>query len=947
MDGKVIEIIGAREHNLKNVSLVLPRNQLIVFTGLSGSGKSSLAFDTIFAEGQRRYLETFSSYARQFIGNLERPEVDKINGLSPVIAIEQKTVSRNPRSTVGTITEVYDFFRLLFARVSTAYSPATGKPMQKFNNDQIYQQIKNRFPSKKAAILAPLIKGRKGHYRELFERLMKQGFSVVRVDGKYLDMKQGMALDRYKLHDVELVIDRIEVNDKSAKRLYTAVEQALSKGDGEVMVEVVEGKHEPLRFSKNLMCPDSGISLPDPEPNLFSFNSPYGACKRCNGIGAISVFDKSKVMPDKRLSIEKGGIAPLGRVKRGWIFEIIENILEGFNCNLKTPVGQIPDAAIECILIGTTGTTAKDENSEFGYYEFEGILNYMRERYDEDPSPALKRWIEGFLNSQECPDCHGSRLKPEALNFKIDGKTISEVSVMDIQALKAYTHKIPDSLSEVQKEIGREVLKEINARVQFLTDVGLDYLSLNRTAGTLSGGEAQRIRLATQMGTELTNVLYILDEPSIGLHQRDNRRLIDSLKKLRNGGNTVIVVEHDREMIESGDFVVDIGPGAGTEGGAIVFAGNPADMHQSGTITSEYISGKLFFEIPIDRRKGSGKILEIKGCKGNNLKDVNLKLPLGTLVCITGVSGSGKSSLINHTLYPALLKHFKIASKEPLEFKAIKGLENIDKVIAIDQTPIGKTPRSNPATYTGVFTHIRDLFAQLPEAAIRGYKPGRFSFNVKGGRCEQCKGGGLRLVEMNFLPDVYVICEQCRGKRYNRETLEVRFKGKSINDVLEMRIDDALNFFENVPRIKKIVQTLHDVGLGYISLGQSSTTLSGGESQRVKLATELTRRDTGKTIYLMDEPTTGLHFRDISVLMEVLNKLVNRGNTVVIIEHNLDVVKMADWVIDVGPEGGAKGGYILFEGTPEQLAKQTHSATAPFLAVELSLHKKTKRKSNE
>jgi excinuclease ABC subunit A len=944
MDGKVIEIIGAREHNLKNVSLVLPRNKLIVFTGLSGSGKSSLAFDTIFAEGQRRYLETFSSYARQFIGNLERPEVDKINGLSPVIAIEQKTVSRNPRSTVGTITEVYDFFRLLFARVSTAYSPTTGKPMQKFNNDQIYQQIKNRFPSKKVAVLAPLVKGRKGHYRELFERLMKQGYSVVRVDGKYLEMKQGMSLDRYKLHDVELVIDRIEVNDKSAKRLYTAVEQALGKGDGEVMVEVAEGNQEPLRFSKNLMCPDSGISLPDPEPNLFSFNSPYGACKRCNGIGAISVFDKSKVMPDKRLSIEKGGIAPLGRVKRSWIFEIIENILEEFNCSLKTPVGQIPDAAIECILIGTSGTAAKDENSEFGFYEFEGILNYMRERYDEDPSPALKKWIEGFLNTQECPDCHGSRLKPEAMHFKIAGKTISEISVMDIQSLKLFANSIPEVLSEVQKEISREVLKEINARIQFLTDVGLDYLSLNRTAGTLSGGEAQRIRLATQMGTELTNVLYILDEPSIGLHQRDNRRLIDSLKKLRNGGNTVIVVEHDREMIESGDYIVDIGPGAGTEGGSIVFAGKPADMHQSGTTTSEYISGKAYFEIPEVRRKGSGKMVEIIGCKGNNLKNVNLKLPLGALVSITGVSGSGKSSLINHTLYPALLKHFKIATKEPLEYKAIKGLEHIDKVIAIDQTPIGKTPRSNPATYTGVFTHIRDLFTQLPEAAIRGYKPGRFSFNVKGGRCEQCKGGGLRLVEMNFLPDVYVVCEQCRGKRYNRETLEVRFKGKSINDVLEMRIDDALEFFENVPRIRRVVQTLHDVGLGYISLGQSSTTLSGGESQRVKLATELTRRDTGKTIYLMDEPTTGLHFRDISVLMEVLNKLVNRGNTVVIIEHNLDVVKMADWVIDVGPEGGAKGGFILFEGTPEQLAKQTHSATAPFLAAELSLHKKTKKK---
>lgn len=932
-----IDIYGAREHNLKNVHLSIPRNKLVVFTGLSGSGKSSLAFDTIFAEGQRRYIETFSSYARQFLGGMERPDVEKIDGLSPVISIEQKTVSRSPRSTVGTITEIYDFLRLFYARVGIAYSYVTGEAMVKYSDDQIVDLILKQFDEQKIVILAPKIKGRKGHYRELFEQISKMGYTKVRVDGQVVDITHGMRLDRYKIHDIEIVVDRIAVQSSDRKRLYDAVVTAMRHGNKSMMV-MKHDSNEVRHFSRLLMCPTSGISYPEPEPNLFSFNSPYGACPNCSGLGEVSEIDAEKVIPDPKLSIKKGGLAPLGEYKRNWFFDKLEQFLiqEGYTIN--TPVGEIPAETMHVILQGNEGLerSAKDTS-----IQFEGLVNFMS-RHAEESTAAIQRWAQSFMNRITCPVCEGTRLKKEALQFQIADKTLGQVSSMDIQEVHDWLETIPAKLNADQTIIGTEILKEIKTRINFILEVGLEYLTLNRSARSLSGGEAQRIRLATQIGSELMNVLYILDEPSIGLHQRDNTRLINSLKRLRDAGNSVIVVEHDREMMEAADFVVDIGPGAGVHGGKIVNATTFDLLTTVDSMTTKYLTGELEIALPLKRRKGNGKKLMLKGATGNNLKNVDLTVPLGTLTCVTGVSGSGKSTLINHTLYPILNAHIYNGVKKPMPYKSIVGLEHLDKVIEIDQSPIGRTPRSNPATYTNVFTEIRTLFASMSEAQIRGYKAGRFSFNVAGGRCETCGGAGIKVVEMNFLPDVYVSCETCNGKRYNRETLEVRFKGKSINDVLEMTIEDAAVFFESIPKIHRPLETMNSVGLGYIKLGQPSTTLSGGEAQRIKLATELAKKGTGNTIYILDEPSTGLHFEDIRLLIDVLQRLVEEGNTVLVIEHNLDIIKVADHLIDVGPEGGRDGGKIVCTGTPEEFLKK-HTATsytAKYLEMEINHQKK-------
>ncbi len=932
MENKYIEVYGARVHNLKNVDLKIPRNELVVFTGLSGSGKSSLAFDTIFAEGQRRYIETFSSYARQFLGGLERPDVDKIDGLSPVISIEQKTVSRSPRSTVGTITEIYDFMRLLFARVGTAYSYNTGEAMVKYSDDQIVDLIIEQFEGKKVIILSPKIKGRKGHYRELFEQILKSGFTKVRVDGELMEIKKGMKLDRYKIHDIEIVVDRIVVNPKDRNRLYDDVITAMKQGDKTLMLLDYESgaiRH----FSRSLMCPTTGISYPAPEPNLFSFNSPYGSCKTCSGLGEVSEVDIDKIIPDDKISIKKGGLAPLGTYKRKWIFEKLDSYLSQEGFSLTTPINEISADVMDVVLNGNEGIERSRKSQEV---VFEGVINFIA-RHSEESSAAIQRWAQSFMNKNTCPTCKGTRIKKEAHFFKVNDKNIGELAQMDIGDLAEWFKKVEDSFTENQRIIGTEILKEINARLGFIVEVGLTYLSLHRSAKTLSGGEAQRIRLATQIGSELMNVLYILDEPSIGLHQRDNTRLIKSLQRLRDTGNSVIVVEHDKEMIQAADFVVDLGPGAGMHGGEIVNAGPINEFLKVDSLTNQYLTGVRKIEIPTSRRKGNGKKLVLKGASGRNLKDVTLQIPLGTLTCVTGVSGSGKSSLINQTLYPILLSEIYNGVKKPLPYKSISGIEYLDKVIEIDQSPIGRTPRSNPATYTKLFDEIRSVFASLPEAQIRGYKPGRFSFNVVGGRCETCKGGGMKVVEMNFMPDVLVECETCGGKRYNRETLEVRYKGKSINDVLEMTIETAAEFFEKIPKMHRILSTLVSVGLGYVKLGQPSTTLSGGEAQRIKLSAELSKKGTGNTLYILDEPSTGLHFEDIKMLMHVLQRLVDEGNTVLVIEHNLDIVKVADHIVDVGPEGGKDGGQILCSGTPEAIVKKfkDKSHTAKYLAEEL------------
>lgn len=927
-----IEIFGAREHNLKDIDLKIPRNKLVVFTGLSGSGKSSLAFDTIFAEGQRRYIETFSSYARQFLGGLERPDVDKIDGLSPVISIEQKTVSKSPRSTVGTITEVYDFLRLLFARVGIAYSYETGEKMVKYSDDQIVELILEKYEGKKVILLAPKVRGRKGHYRELFDQILKMGFTKVRVNGELKDIEAGMKLDRYKVHDIDIVIDRLLISKADRKRIYDSVITSLKHGSKAMILmdfETGESRH----FSRTLMCPTSGISYPEPEPSLFSFNSPYGACHTCSGLGEVSEANVDKIIPNPKLSIKKGGFAPLGEFKGGWIYEKIESYLAQENFSIATPLEEIPEEVMNVLLYGNDDLEISGKKE---LIRFEGIIPFVS-RHSEESTAGVQRWAQSFMNKVNCQTCQGTRLRKEAHFFKIDNYHIGDLAKMDLNELKAWFNQLEDKLSSSQLIIGTEILKEINTRLSFILDVGLEYLTLHRSAKTLSGGEGQRIRLATQIGSELMNVLYVLDEPSIGLHQRDNTRLINSLKKLRDAGNSVIVVEHDKEMIEAADFVVDIGPGAGIHGGRIMNAGIISELNSYDSLTTKYLKGEMKIELPTKRRKGNGKFLELIGASGNNLKNLDLKIPLGTLCCITGVSGSGKSSLINHTLYPILLAHIYNGVKIPLPYKSIKGLENLDKVIEIDQSPIGRTPRSNPATYTNMFTEIRTLFAALPEAQIRGYKPGRFSFNVKGGRCETCGGGGLKVIEMNFLPDVYVECETCNGKRYNRETLEVRYKGKSISDVLDMTISDAAIFFDKIPKIFRPLDTLVSVGLGYIKLGQSSTTLSGGEAQRIKLSAELAKRSTGNTVYIMDEPSTGLHFEDIRLLLIVLQRLVDEGNTVLVIEHNLDIVKVADYIIDIGPEGGKGGGKILCEGTPESIVKKSKnvSYTAQYLAVEM------------
>jgi excinuclease ABC subunit A len=928
-----IQIFGAREHNLKNVDLKIPRNKLVVFTGLSGSGKSSLAFDTIFAEGQRRYIETFSAYARQFLGGLERPDVDKIEGLSPVIAIEQKTVSKSPRSTVGTITELYDFFRLLFARIGTAISYESGEKMVKYSDEQIVNLIIESFEGQKVVFLAPVIKGRKGHYRELFEQIFRSGFTKVRVDGEIKDLVSGMRLDRYKIHDIEIVIDRLLVAKSDNNRIYNSVVTAMKHGGKAMMIMNYETGHV-RHFSRMLMCPTTGISYPEPEPSLFSFNSPYGACPSCSGLGEVAEVAVEKIIPNPELSIKKGGLAPLGDYKNTWIFEKITAILQTEGADLSTPLKEVSSESINLILYGNEDIE-KQRGSES--IKFEGIINFLA-RHAEGNSASIQRWAQSFMNKTVCPSCGGTRLKKEAHYFIINEKNIGEIAQMDLVDLAEWMNKTLQLLDEDQRLIGTEIIKEISARLKFILDVGLHYLSLNRSSKSLSGGEAQRIRLATQIGTELMNVLYILDEPSIGLHQRDNTRLIQSLKNLRDVGNSVIVVEHDREMIEAADFVVDIGPKAGIHGGQVVNAGPFNTFLKNSSSTTDYLSGILEIAIPAERRKGNGKYLELKQATGHNLKNVDLRIPLGTFCCITGVSGSGKSSLINNTLFPVLQRELYNGLKNPLPFSSIKGLEHIDKVIEIDQSPIGRTPRSNPATYTKLFDEIRSLFAALPEAQIRGYKPGRFSFNVSGGKCETCSGGGLKLVEMNFLPDVYVACETCLGKRYNRETLEIRYKGKSIFDVLDMTIEDAVQFFESVPKISRPLNTLVSVGLGYVKLGQSSTTLSGGEAQRIKLASELSKKSTGKTIYILDEPSTGLHFEDISMLLDVLQRLVNEGNSVVVIEHNMDIIKVADYIIDLGPEGGKGGGMIVAEGTPETLVKKFKSVSHTAKYLERELH---------
>ena len=942
---KNIIVQGARVHNLKDIDVQIPRYQLVVVTGLSGSGKSSLVFDTIYAEGQRRYIETFSAYARQFLGGLERPDVDKIDGLSPVIAIEQKTTSKSPRSTVGTITEIYDFLRLLYARASYAYSYRTGEKMVSYTDGQIQQLILEDYRDKTIHILAPVVQSRKGHYRELFEQIAKQGFLKVRVDGQIREIEYGMKLDRYKTHDIEVVIDRLEIkdNDTTHRRLSESIQTAMRHGNGILMV-LTEKKDTPRYFSRNLMCPTTGISYPLPEPNTFSFNSPKGMCPHCNGLGTVQEVTLSKLIPDMSLSIKQGAIIAIGAEKKTWIFQQLETILRKFGHKLSDPVEKLPKEAIDMILFG--GKEKFSEKSEtMGVtrdfsIDFEGIVNFIEQQYqDSESSSSMQRWAKDFMEEKPCPECEGSRLRKEALYFRIADKNIAQLSAMDIGELMQWFDTLPGKLSDRQEKIAHEILKEINERLRFLLDVGLDYLSLGRSSKTLSGGEAQRIRLATQIGSKLTNVLYTLDEPSIGLHQRDNERLINSLKSLRDIGNSVVVVEHDADMMLHADYVIDIGPKAGKGGGEVIFAGTPKEMLKAHTLTASYLNGEREIEVPKQRRKGNGHFIELIGCTGNNLKDVSVKFPLGMMIGVTGVSGSGKSTLINETLYPILNAHFYHALKKPMPYKQILGLEHIDKVIDIDQSPIGRIPRSNPATYTGVFGEIRDLFTHTPEAMIRGYKPGRFSFNVKGGRCETCEGGGMKVIEMNFLPDVLVECETCHGKRFNRETLEIRYKGKSIADVLAMTIDEAVDFFEPIPKIYRKLKTIQEVGLGYITLGQPSTTLSGGEAQRIKLATELSKRDTGNTFYILDEPTTGLHFEDIKILMEVLNKLTEKGNTVLIIEHNLDVIKMMDYLIDIGPEGGKGGGQGVAMGTPEEVAKNKKSYTAKFLKEVLKTKK--------
>lgn len=935
-----IEVTGARVHNLKNLDVRIPREKLVVITGLSGSGKSSLAFDTIFAEGQRRYIESFAAYARQFLGTLERPDVDKITGLSPVISIEQKTVGKNPRSTVGTITEIYDFLRLLYSKVADAFSYVTGEKMVKYSEKEIIELILKEFEGQAVSILAPVVKARKGHYRELFSNILKQGFIRVRVDGKIEEISRNMQLDRYKIHDIEIVIDRLIINEDNRQRINDAVSLALRHGKGSMMLMPQDSAKGELRhFSKNLMCPTSGISYEEPAANFFSFNSPYGACPKCNGLGMVAEVDYNKIIPNPKKSIKQGGLAPLGEYKKSWIFQQVDAILHNSSYKPSTAIEEISDEALNVILYGSP-TPIIMEGKHFGTsgnysFEFEGIINFIARQYDENPTAKTKSWAEQFMNMALCPNCEGSRLKKEVNYFRIANKSISELAKMDLSELAKWFINAEEYLDARQNLIAKDILKEIRTRIGFLVGVGLNYISLNRSSRTLSGGEAQRIRLATQIGTQLVGVLYILDEPSIGLHQRDNHQLIDALKNLRDNGNSVIVVEHDKDIMLASDYIIDIGPKAGIHGGRIVAEGNPEDFLNGNSVTAQFLSGALKIEIPKKRREGNGKSIVLKGAKGNNLKNLNVEFPLGKFICVTGVSGSGKSTLIHDTLYPILNMEIYRAKKRPLAYSSIEGIGNIDKIIEIDQSPIGRTPRSNPATYTGVFTEIRNLFSRLPESKIRNYKPGRFSFNIAGGRCENCKGAGLVTIEMNFLPDVYVECPECFGRRYNRETLEVRFKGKSISDVLNMTINQAVDFFEVHPYILGKIKTLQDVGLGYIRLGQSSTTLSGGEAQRVKLSSELSKRSTGKTFYILDEPTTGLHFEDIRILLQVLDKLVNSGNTVLVIEHNMDIIKVADHVIDIGPEGGDAGGKIVAEGTPEKVAKSRKSHTAKFLQAEL------------
>ena len=939
-EDKNICVWGARVHNLKNIDVTIPRHSLTVITGLSGSGKSSLAFDTIFAEGQRRYIETFSAYARNFLGGMERPDVDKITGLSPVISIEQKTTNKNPRSTVGTTTEIYDFLRLLYARAGKAYSYATGEPMVKYTEEKMLQLILEDYDNCRILILAPLVKNRKGHYRELFESLRRKGYLNVRVDGEIKEIVQGMKTDRYKVHDIEVVIDKLKVSSKDTERLKRSVGIAMSQGGGLVMI-VDADSGQIKHYSRRLMCPTTGISYTDPAPNTFSFNSPQGACQRCKGLGYVNEIDLDKIIPNRNESIYNGAIVPLGKHKNTMIFWQIESILSNYECTLKTPVKDIPDEALNEVLYGRLETVRISKelvhtSSDF-FSNYDGVVKYLKNIIDSDDSASGQKWADQFLAVKPCPECHGQRLHREALSYKIWNKNISEVADMDISELRTWIDEAEHHLEPWQRTIATEILKELRTRIDFLLEVGLNYLSLNRQSASLSGGESQRIRLATQIGSQLVNVLYILDEPSIGLHQRDNDRLISSLKQLRDIGNTVIVVEHDQDMMENADYIVDIGPRAGINGGEVVFQGTPREMLSHQTITSQYLNGHLKIDIPSERRPGNGKSLWIRGASGNNLKNIDVEFPLGKLIVVTGVSGSGKSTLINETLQPILSQHFYRSLKAPMPYSSIEGIENIDKVVSVDQSPLGRTPRSNPATYTGVFADIRSLFVNLPEAKIRGYKPGRFSFNVKGGRCEECGGNGYKSIEMNFLPDVLVPCEVCHGKRYNRETLEVRYKGKSIADVLDMTINQAVEFFDNVPDILRKIKTIQEVGLGYIRLGQPSTTLSGGESQRVKLATELSKRDTGKTMYILDEPTTGLHFEDIRILMDVVSKLVDRGNSVVIIEHNLDVIKLADHIIDMGPEGGRNGGTLMVCGTPEEVAKSGLGYTSKYLRMALGL----------
>ena len=938
MQGGEIQIFGARENNLKNIDISIPRNKLVVITGLSGSGKSSLAFDTIYAEGQRRYMETLSAYARQFLGGMERPDVDKITGLSPVISIEQKSTNKNPRSTVGTITEIYDFLRLLYARASDAYSIASGEKMVRYTDDQIVSLVKERFAGHRVYFLAPIVRGRKGHYRELFDQLRRKGFLTVRVNGEMMELVPDMRLDRYKTHFIELVIDKFVVGDIVDKRISDSVLLSLDQGDG-VMIVLDADTNETFYFSRHLMCPVTGISYSEPAPYTFSFNSPQGACPRCNGLGEVACIDEHKLMPNKSLSIKDGGIAPLGKYKNTWIFWQLEALLDKNGFSIETPLSDIPQEVLSKVLYGSEeklhlANTPLGMTSSYSI-SFDGVINYVKNRDSMNSRKDSEGLDDYYIQYDVCPECHGMRLKQESLYFKIDGKNIGELAMMDIRELADFLKDVENRMNDRQRKIAVEILKEIRNRISFMLDVGLDYLSLNRGASTLSGGESQRIRLATQIGSKLVNVLYILDEPSIGLHQRDNHRLIDALKRLRDSGNSVIVVEHDKEMMLSADYIVDLGPGAGRLGGNVVVQGTPEEILKSGGVTADYLKGKKSIKVPDHRREGNGKYIVLTGACGNNLRNVDVSFPLGKFICVTGVSGSGKSSLINHTLHAALARKLYRAEKSPLPYKEIFGIENIDKVIEVDQTPIGRTPRSNPATYTGVFTDIRKLFEQTTEAKIRGFSAGRFSFNIKGGRCDTCEGAGVKVVEMNFLPDVYVKCPECNGKRYNNETLEVKYKGKSIGDVLDMTINMAVEFFENIPNIYHKLKTLQDVGLGYIRLGQSSTTLSGGEAQRVKLATELARKDTGKTLYILDEPTTGLHFEDIRVLLDVLNKLVDRGNTVIVIEHNMDVIKTADYIVDLGKDGGKQGGELIFAGTPEELAKVDNSYTGFYLKNEL------------